>query len=192
MGNDNKEDTFDTFVCVTFCLLHEMFTYRQIRTKIDPPANKKRKQGSDEDASTSSSSRISAADSQLAFMRFHATNEDYNATHAEMVKELVAPMINIVGDMFGSKSYMVDFDNIRYRPATMTKAIDICFKCYFVFGLEYPQPCVSFYQFLNCFFYNIQETETKPLPMHKSVTRLIELAKGTYNIQYLYIPAHSF
>lgn len=186
-GNDTDTDTFETSVCVTFHLLQEMFTYTQ-RKNITPPL-KKRKRQSDEEASTSGNSRFTATDSQLAFLRFHATADDYKSAFNQMWKDnkSVAPMINIIGDMFGPKQYMIDFDNIRYRPTKITKAIDICFKCYFVFGMEYPPACVSFYQFLNCFFYNITEIETKPIPVHKSVTKLIEMAKGTYMSAYPFL-----
>lgn len=181
MKNGNDTDTFETSVCVTFYLLHEMFTYTQRKNVTAPP--KKRKRQSDEETSTSNSSRFTAVDSQLAFLRFHATADDYKSAFNQMMKDnKSAPMINIIGDIFGPKQYMIDFDNIRYCPTKITKAIEICFKCYFVFGMEYPPACVSFYQFLNCFFYNIMETETKPIPVHKSVTKLIEMAKGTYNI----------
>lgn len=183
MNKGNDTDTFETSMCVTFYLLHEMFTYTQRKNTTAPPKKRKRQS---EESSTSGSSRFTAADSQLAFLRFHATADDYKSAFNQMMKDdkSLAPMINVIGDMFGPKQYMIDFDNIRYCPTKITKAIDICFKCYFVFGMEYPPACVPFYQFLNSFFYKITEAETKPIPVHKSVTKLIEIAKGTHMSAY--------
>lgn len=176
MRSEEKGDTFPASVCTVFFLIHELFTYPQ-RIK-NPTAPKKRKLV-DAEGESSGIIRLNASDSQHAFIRFHSSTEDYITAYDAMVSQnkSVEPMVNVIGEMLAPKEFYVDFDNIRYKLPSIEKAIDICFKSFFLFGIKYPAACISFYQFLNCLFYKIKEEETSPLHVHKSLTKLIEMAE---------------
>lgn len=175
MRSEEKEDTFPASVCTVFFLIHELFTYPHRKNH----TNAKKRKRDDTGGESSGIIRINASDSQNAFIRFHSCTEDYIAAYNAMVlhNKSVEPMVNVVGDMLEPKEFFVDFDNIRYKMTSIEKAIDICFKSYFLFGIKYPEACNSFYQFLNCYFYKIKEKENSPIHIHKSVTKLIEMAQ---------------
>lgn len=89
-------------------------------------------------------------------------------------------MINIVGDMFGTFNIYVDFDNFRLCPPTIATALDVCFKSYYAFNIDFPEACAPVYQFMNYHFYKLNEAlcDTTASSIHRSVRLLSEMAQG--------------
>lgn len=68
----------------------------------------------------------------------------------------IQPMIFVVGESFtAATEYYVYFCNILYQLPTFLKALDICFKTYFVFSFSYPPESILVWNFLQIFFYEI-------------------------------------
>lgn len=69
----------------------------------------------------------------------------------------------IVGDCSNIKSITVFFDDHKYPFLSILSAVDVLFKLFFVFNLEYPAESEIFYSFLQEFIYEI--------PLKKNVPR---------------------
>lgn len=52
-------------------------------------------------------------------------------------------------------SFYVIINNHFYKVESPLKAIDICFKSFFVFNLNYPTQCQQVWQFIQNFMYGI-------------------------------------
>lgn len=50
----------------------------------------------------------------------------------------IQPCILVVGSLLNPKQIIVYFDDVKYKLFSVFKAIDICFKLFHVFNLEYP------------------------------------------------------
>lgn len=61
----------------------------------------------------------------------------------------IQPCILIVGSLLYPKQVMVYFDDVKYKIITILKAIDVCFKIFHVFNLEYPLESYNVWLFLQ-------------------------------------------
>lgn len=52
-------------------------------------------------------------------------------------------------------SFYVIINKFYYRVESALKAIDICFKSFFVFNLKYPIQCEQIWYFIQKYFYEI-------------------------------------
>lgn len=60
---------------------------------------------------------------------------------------------------------MVDFESISYKLFDFARAVDVCFKAYYVFNIAHPEGCDAIWDFLNRKFYglkDVDEQSTKP------------------------------
>ena len=53
------------------------------------------------------------------------------------------------------KEILIFFDKIKYKFTSIVKAVDICFKIYQVFNLEYPPAAFVVWSFIQSYFYKI-------------------------------------
>jgi len=51
--------------------------------------------------------------------------------------------------------FYVVINKFYYKVESALKAIDICFKSFFVFNLNYPIQCEQIWYFIQTFFFNI-------------------------------------
>ncbi|KYQ53586.1 hypothetical protein ALC60_00113 [Trachymyrmex zeteki] len=58
--------------------------------------------------------------------------------HAEMLKITLQPYIIIVGSLYEVKETYVQVDDILYKTNSTLEAIDVCFKTFHVFQVNYP------------------------------------------------------
>ncbi|XP_036144984.1 uncharacterized protein LOC118646384 [Monomorium pharaonis] len=58
--------------------------------------------------------------------------------HAEMLKITLQPYIIILGSPYEVKETYVQVDDILYKTNSMLEAIDVCFKTFHVFQMNYP------------------------------------------------------
>lgn len=96
-------------------------------------------------------------ESRRAFFTFAQTNELYMEQLENKVKSdgAVPPFITVIGDIYSPQSFCCDFENVRYKVFSITKAIDICFRAFHVFHIKYPDACIHVWNFLNMQFYEI-------------------------------------
>jgi len=60
----------------------------------------------------------------------------------------IQPCLLIVGTISEPSQIMVYFDNIRYKVFSIVRGIDICFKIFHVFNLEYPIQSLNVWLFI--------------------------------------------
>ncbi|KAB0799883.1 hypothetical protein PPYR_07763 [Photinus pyralis] len=70
------------------------------------------------------------------------------------------PQIIIIGNVANPKNF-VKINEVLYEVECPLKALDICFKSFFVFNASYPASCEQCWVFVQKKIYNI-ETETDP------------------------------
>lgn len=99
-------------------------------------------------------------------MTICATDIEYKQSYDARVKaELsVAPYISLIGSLENPSAYMGDFENITYKFFDFARALDVCFKSYYVFNLAHPEACEAIWDFLNRQFYGLPggDNRTKP------------------------------
>ena len=108
------------------------------------------------------------------------TNDYYNSTdllnflfchlHKEMcdaeVKREVSipPFMTITGSLEIVKYVLADFDNITIQFYSLAKAIDVCFKTYYLFNLQFSERCEAMWGFSTRNHYNIKYALPKNTP----------------------------
>ena len=60
-----------------------------------------------------------------------------------------------------AEQFFVLFDNIIYEVDSLLKAVDICFKCFFVMGAEYPRMTSEPWLFIQRFVYQIESSHDR-------------------------------
>lgn len=67
----------------------------------------------------------------------------------------IQPKLLIVGDITNIKTISIYFDDLTFPFLTIIDAIDLLFKIFYVFNLEYPEESEIFYNFIQNIFYEI-------------------------------------
>lgn len=141
----------DSSAAMVFRLMQNILPYSRIkRTK---PSDPKRR-------------FYSVNESQDSFILTCATETEYKQKYDEKVntESSVAPFMTLIGTLENYRYIMVDFDNITYKFHSLAKAIDICFKAYHLFNIEYPEKCEAMWDLINREFYNLPCTTTQTKP----------------------------
>lgn len=131
---------------------------------------------------------FSKVESKRAFISFSATEQSYKEQLDKKVvaEGSVAPFISVIGDMYKPEAFFCDFDNIKYKFFSITKAIDICFKAYHVFSIEYASAASIIWIFLDHQFYNVGKGHINP-----AVQMLCKTIQGQisyFYLQYIFKP----
>lgn len=106
----------------------------------------------------------SIKDSQNSFMIFKDSNCDVEEyiTMRRREKHPIHPLILIVGTPINPREVIVSFDSIKYNVFTILSAIDVCFKLFHLFNLEYPSESCIVWLFIQKYFYDLNTNFDKP------------------------------
>lgn len=120
---------------------------------------------------------FSTAESRVAFIAVCETETLYKEHYDSKVtrESSVPPYITIIGTLLNPKTIICDFENMTYKFNSLPKAIDICFKAYHLFLMEYAPPARLMWQFINKQFYGLKDACTYP-----AVHVLIKTIKGNF------------
>ncbi|XP_031340791.1 uncharacterized protein LOC116168916 [Photinus pyralis] len=103
--------------------------------------------------------KFTIKDSQDSFVfvgKSHQELEDH-LLHLKQLKNNIQPFILVVGENINNfKEMYVYFDDLRYTFTSFLRAVDICFKIFFVFNLDFPVECSTFWSFVGHYFYEIE------------------------------------
>jgi len=89
--------------------------------------------------------------------------EEY-ITNRNHLKLLIQPFILIVGTPLEPKEIIVYFDSIKFKAFTVIRAIDLCFKIFHLFDLEYPIQSGAVWLFIQKYLYSIKTKFDKSHP----------------------------
>lgn len=128
-------------------------------------SNKKRKTQKNFSTKESRDSFIMVCETEALY------KENYDAKVAR--ESSVPPYITIIGSLLEPKTILCDFENIMYKMHSLPKAIDICFKAYHLFSMEYAPAARLMWQFINKYFYQLKDASPCP-----AVHMLIKAIKG--------------
>lgn len=125
----------------------------------------------------------SAKECQDAFIVICETEGSYKEFYDSKVSQesSVPPYISIIGTLLDQKTIIIDFENITFKMNSLPKAIDICFKTYHLFSIEYPPAAQLIWQLINLCFYNMKDEKTYP-----AVHMLTKMIKGILIIKFTF------
>lgn len=73
------------------------------------------------------------------------------------MKRNIQPFVYCVGaDVSSIEEMYIFFDNIRYKFFNVLRAIDICFKIFYLFNLDFPPESSMFYSFIENYFFKLK------------------------------------
>ncbi|XP_055386427.1 uncharacterized protein LOC129615312 [Condylostylus longicornis] len=104
------------------------------------------------------SKKYTIEDSQESFIKIASNNTKVQEKLNELREQAspIQPFIFFVGEsIYDPTEIMVYFDDIKYKCSSTLKAVDICFKIFHVFNLEYPPAAFTFWTFVQTYIYNV-------------------------------------
>lgn len=110
--------------------------------------------------------KFSIKDSQDSFIVF-GESVDVMQQHLEKLKSLgdpIQPFILIVGTIFSHKEILVYFDLIMYKVHSILRSIEVCYKIFHLFNLEYPCQSSIVWLFVQNYFFGLTSSYDKPHP----------------------------
>ncbi|KAL5236318.1 hypothetical protein ACI65C_003728 [Semiaphis heraclei] len=110
--------------------------------------------------------KFSIKDSQDSFIVF-GESVDVMQQHLEQLKSLgdpIQPFILIVGTIFSHKEILVYFDSIMYKVHSIVRSIEVCYKIFHLFNLEYPCQSSIVWLFVQNYFFGLTSSYDKPHP----------------------------
>jgi len=127
---------------VFFYLLHSIFV--PTSKKVTRDGNGKKNQ-----------IKYSIRDSQETFFVFKNTIGEIEERILYLGNEKmpIQPFILLVGTPLNHREIIVYFDSIRYKMFNILSAIDICFKIFHLFNLEYLSASSIVWTFIQKYFY---------------------------------------
>lgn len=104
-------------------------------------------------------------DSQESFI-FVAGSIQVAEDHIQYLQQKgdnVQPFIILVGkDVINFREIFLYFDGVKFPFISFIRAVDICFKTFFLFNLEFPNQSSNFWNFMqSLYFPNKQKCCTK-------------------------------
>jgi len=82
--------------------------------------------------------------------------------------------IIVIGTPLKPNQILVYFDSIKYKVFNITRAIDICFKLFNLFNLQYPLQSCAVWMFIQKFYYSISTKYDTP---HQLVAQVLHSLK---------------
>lgn len=110
-------------------------------------------------------SRFTMKDSQESFIFVGQTLQQLedHIDHLKKRKENIQPFILALADQHFSKfeNFFIYLDEVKIEFSNLLRCIDICFKIFHLFNLEYPKASSVFWTFIEMFFYKLPKSTTK-------------------------------
>lgn len=76
----------------------------------------------------------------------------------------IQPFIFIVGSLFAQREILIYFDTIIYKVHSIIRSVEVCYKIFHVFNLEYPTQSYIVWLFIQNIFFGLKSKFDKPHP----------------------------
>lgn len=109
-------------------------------------------------------SKIPLRESAAAFCRFFATNDEAEQHHQSRLaaSHQLQPYVLVIGEFPQDiQRVFVSFLDHKYCFDSILKAIDVCFKLFYVLNFEYPLECEQVWFIVQQALYDIPQTKTQ-------------------------------
>jgi hypothetical protein len=91
---------------------------------------------------------------------FEPTLERQQAVRDKFKSYPTQPFVLVVGESYEQiKLFYCVTEGIKYKCRSFIHALDLCYKTFFVFNIEYPSPSYFAWVFLEKHIYNMRETK---------------------------------
>lgn len=120
--------------------------------------------------------KYSIKDSQDSFIVFGESVEAMQH-HLQILKTQgnpIQPFILIVGSIFAQREILVYFDTVMYKVHSVLRSVEICYKIFHLFNLEYPTQSYIVWLFIQNFLFGLKTTFDKPHPKLAQVLSELE------------------
>lgn len=110
--------------------------------------------------------KFSIKDSQDSLMMFGESVNIMQA-HLEKLKKQgvpIQPFILVTGTIFNPNEILVYFDSVIYKLHSILRAIEVCFKIFQLFNLEYPKESSIVWLFIQKYFFGYSSKYDTPYP----------------------------
>lgn len=110
--------------------------------------------------------KFSIKDSQESFIMFGETVEMMEA-HLDKLKKQgnpIQPFILVVGSIFNIKEILVYFDSVKYKVHSILRSIEVCYKIFQLFNIQYPPESSVVWLFIQKYFFNYSSIYDIPHP----------------------------
>lgn len=100
--------------------------------------------------------RFTITDSQESFVLRVASYEEAedHLRHRKLKNEPIQPFIIVIGeDITKIIDTYIYFDGVKIMLKSFIRAVDVCFKIYHLFNLEYPKASSTFWNFIEIYFF---------------------------------------
>lgn len=102
-------------------------------------------------------------DSQQSFLYLAKTSHEIKEWiyFLKSKKTAIQPFVFAIGDDITSiKEIYTYFDGIKYKFFNIIRAVDICFKIFYMFNLNFPEESVMVWSFIETYFYKMKPSST--------------------------------
>lgn len=87
--------------------------------------------------------------------------------HLKKTNTSIQPSVYCIGeDIFSVEDICVIFDDIRFKFTNILRALDICFKIIYLFDLEFPAESLTFFSFIEIYFFKLKSTNNVNTKVH--------------------------
>lgn len=110
--------------------------------------------------------KFSIKDSQESFMMFGESVEIMESYLENLKKQCkpIQPFILVVGTIFNIKEILIYFDSVKYNVHSIIRAIEVCYKIFQLFNLQYPPESLVVWLFIQKYFFNYSSIYDIPHP----------------------------
>lgn len=122
--------------------------------------------------------KFSIKDSQNSMFVFGASVLECQAKieKIKLLKLPIQPFIIVLGTLQDPKSFIIYFDDVRFKFNCILQAVDACFKIFMLFNLQYPSASILVWNFIQKYFYNISTDFDK---IHPNINLVIQKLSDT-------------
>ncbi|XP_055711440.1 uncharacterized protein LOC129806695 [Phlebotomus papatasi] len=115
-------------------------------------------------AGKSGKKKWTIADSQKSQVLFIPVLNDLETVMNQRRQEgKIQPFVVIIGTQAQPTGFFVYLDGHFLKFSKFVEAVDICFKIFHLFNVEYPDQSITVWEFISRYFYQIKST-TKQIP----------------------------
>lgn len=108
-------------------------------------------------------SRFSTKDSQESFIFIGNTMQELQ-DHIEFLKkrgDSIQPFVLAIGDLEKIQHFFVYLDCTFLPFPSFLRSLDLCFKMFHLFNLEYPKACNLVWSFIEVYLYSLDKNSKK-------------------------------
>ncbi|XP_075148179.1 uncharacterized protein LOC142222103 [Haematobia irritans] len=121
--------------------------------------------------------KFSILDSQNSFALIAKTHDEveHKLKILKSKKTKLQPLLIVYGDVHKIDKIYIYLDGIRYPSLKVLTALNLLYKIYFVFNIEFPKESEIYFNFIQSFFFDMK--------LEKNIPKVISIKDEILNVQ---------